>query len=211
MVYASRVAVEVNIAQTHREAARSPRGPVVVGGAGGVVAIALCLAATAGCGAQESRLTSPGLSEVRQEEERKPPAEASATAPWARAADVSTFRPVTPTPFVSHGHFDGRWTAELVASPEAASPYVDLRKTSAFPLRSVLLEKLRDRRTLAPGPWFAMEKRERGYYEAGGDWSYVVLDARGNLEQAGQIDACARCHAQGISDWVFGLPGDAPR
>ena len=48
--------------------------------------------------------------------------------------------------------------------------------------------------------------RERGSWDPKGDrWG----DAGGRLEDRGKLAACARCHAEGNADWVFGLPQDA--
>jgi hypothetical protein len=58
----------------------------------------------------------------------------------------------------------------------------------------------------APGPTFAMAKRDPGFFPQGGDWEYIVLGADGRLEDRGKLALCARCHAEGNADRVFGLP-----
>jgi len=61
----------------------------------------------------------------------------------------------------------------------------------------------------AAGPVFVMFKRDPGFFPQGGDWEYLVADKDGWIEDRGPLVTCARCHAEGNADWVFGLPVEA--
>jgi hypothetical protein len=111
---------------------------------------------------------------------------------------------------VSEGHFDGRWVADVLANDLAAPAYAKLPAQASFPQGSVVVQTHAERNGGEPGPVFAMVKREPGYYPAGGDWEYVVTRADGRLEDRGQLTLCARCHADGVSGWLFGLAPSAP-
>jgi hypothetical protein len=119
--------------------------------------------------------------------------------------DLQAVRPVGKA-FVSRGHFAGRWTAEIAVNETALPTYTHLTASSRFEVGSLLVKKHASTSSSAPGPTFAMLKRDPGFYSAGGDWEYVVLDAAGHLEDRGKLALCARCHAEGNADWTFGPP-----
>jgi hypothetical protein len=160
------------------------------------------------CGAQEPLPLLPGMSEPRVEHAASPTSDAGAVARWARAGEAATYPHVSRVSFPSHGHFEGRWIADLIASGGAAKAYAELGPRTRLAQGSVIIEQLREPGTLARGPWFVMEKREPGYFSAGGDFSYVVVSARGEVEDEGKLARCARCHAEGIGDSLFGVPAD---
>jgi hypothetical protein len=122
--------------------------------------------------------------------------------------DLQSVRPVGKE-FVSRGHFAGRWTVRVAVNDAAMQPYTNLAPSSQFGVGSVLVKKHVSTSSSAPGPIFAMAKRDPGFFPEGGDWEYVVIDADGRLEGRGKLAACARCHAEGNADRVFGLPQDA--
>ena len=122
--------------------------------------------------------------------------------------DLQAVRPVGKA-FVSRGHFAGRWPAEIAVNETALEPYTHLAASSRFSVGSVLVKKHASTSSSAPGPTFVMTKRDSGFYPEGGDWEYLVLDAEGRLEDRGKLALCARCHAEGNADWVFGLPSEA--
>jgi hypothetical protein len=138
------------------------------------------------------------------------PAARDAAAPWERFGELATFQSMGP-PFVSRGHFAGRWKVEVSANAAAADIYAKLTRSSQFPAGAVLAKKHAEKDTGAPGPVFAMVKHEAGFFREGGDWEYVVTDPEGRIEDRGPLPTCARCHAEGAADWVFGLPADASR
>jgi hypothetical protein len=174
------------------------------------VATALAIAALAGtsCRAGEPPLVNPGVSDVRPELASARLAAPDAGSQWDRSAELPSYRAAAKSAFPSQGHFTGRWTAELLVNEPAATAYAALSKSTAMPQGAILVEKLRDQRTGAAGPLFAMEKRESGYFPGGGDWKFVVTDAAGKVQDEGQIRLCARCHAEGLADFLFDLPPD---
>ena len=120
--------------------------------------------------------------------------------------DLQSVRPIGKA-FVSRGHFAGRWNAQVAVNETARATYTTLASSSRFAPGSWLVKK--HATASAPGPTFAMTKREPGFFPEGGDWEYVVLDAQGRLEDRGKLQLCARCHADGNADSVFGLPLEA--
>jgi hypothetical protein len=173
------------------------------------IALAIGLAfGLAGCSGKGPALVNPGVS-------RAPAANTSisrdvpdASPVWERIGELTDYRRMTREPFVSQGHFDGRWIADVFANNLAATPYVALPSATTLPQGSVVVQRHTERRGSTAGPVFAMIKREAGYFPAGGDWEYVVTLPDGRLEDRGQIQQCARCHAEGTSGWLFGLvPG----
>lgn len=135
-----------------------------------------------------------------------PPSEAGA--PVDPGFDLATVKPAG-KPFLSRGHFAGRWTAEVAANALAAPLYAELAPSTKFTVGSVLVKKHALASSSAPGPTFALVKREAGFFPEGGDWEYVALDAEGRVEDRGRLALCARCHAEASADWVFGLPPEA--
>jgi hypothetical protein len=124
---------------------------------------------------------------------------------WERIGEVAAYPRMAKEPFASQGHFDGRWIADVFANALAAPQYVKLPVATTFPQGSVIVQRHTERLGGSAGPLFAMVKREPGYYPAGGDWEYVVTHSDGRLEDRGQLQQCARCHAEGTSGWLFGL------
>ena len=124
---------------------------------------------------------------------------------WERWPELATYRAVG-MPFVSRGHFAGRWLVEVSVNSVAASSYERLTVGERFAEGSILVKKHKEKTSGALGPVFAMIKRETGFYPDGGDWEFVVTDPRGVVDQRGQLPSCARCHAEASTDWVFGQP-----
>jgi hypothetical protein len=122
--------------------------------------------------------------------------------------DLQSVRPIGKA-FLSRGHFAGRWTAEVSLNEIASQAYANLAGSTKFAVGSLLVKKHASTKSAAPATTFAMVKRDAGFFPEGGDWEYVVLDAEGRLEDRGKLAPCARCHAEGNADWVFGLPIEA--
>jgi hypothetical protein len=139
---------------------------------------------------------------------RASPSEKDAGALADSGIDLQSVRPVGKA-FVSRGHFAGRWTAEIAVNEAAKDVYVSLAPSSRFSVGSVLVKKHALTSSSAPGPTFAMAKRDPGFYPEGADWEFIVIDADGRLEDRGKLVLCARCHAEGNADSVFGLPEQA--
>jgi hypothetical protein len=162
----------------------------------------------AGCGHREPALSNPGMSTA------KPPAtsvaskERDASTRWEGMSELASFRP-TGQPFLSRGHFAGQWKAQVSTNAAAAAIYTGLVQASRFSVGSVLVTKHNKKDSGAAGPIFVMVKREPGFFQAGGDWEYIVTDSDGWIEDRGPLTLCARCHAEAVADWVFGLPLEA--
>src|SRR5262249_55840121 len=153
------------------------------------------LAGSAGCH-HEPRLALPGVSEVPPEAPSSARGSGDAGAPWERAAESAGYRRLVPRQFPSEGHFAGRWNAEIAGNESAESAFASLGPKSSAPVGAVIVERMFDRKTGAPGPVFAMEKEDAGYFAEGGDWKFVVATPALVLEDAGQLPLCARCHAE---------------
>jgi hypothetical protein len=163
---------------------------------------------SAGCGHREPALLNPGMSTAKPPATNVASKERDASTRWEGMNDLESFRPKG-QPFLSRGHFVGEWKAQVSTSSEAAPIYAGLVKASRFPVGSVLVIKHSRKDSGSPGPIFVMVKRETGFFQAGGDWEYIVTDSDGWIEDRGPLTVCARCHAEAVADWVFGLPAEA--
>jgi hypothetical protein len=174
--------------------------------AGGAAVLGL----VTGCGPREPPLTSPGTSTASAVGSSRSAGARDAAVQWERFAELATFKSMG-APFVSRGHFAGRWKVEVFANATASDLYPRLARSSQFAAGAVLAKKHAEKDSGAPGPVFAMVKREAGYFREGGDWEYVVTDPEGWIEDRGPLLPCARCHAEATADWVFGPPPGALR
>jgi hypothetical protein len=160
----------------------------------------------AGCGAKGPPLVNPGASAAPAFNASLSRETPDASPVWERIGEIASYRRLAKEPFPSQGHFDGRWTADVLANDLAAAAYLKLPAPAAtFAEGSIVAQAHTDRLTGSPGPVFAMVKREAGYYAAGGDWEYVVTLTDGRIEDRGQLAHCARCHADAPAGWLFGL------
>lgn len=159
-----------------------------------------------GCGASEPALLYPGLSDKPPAAPSRPLLDASPPTDWHKRSEASMA--ASARAFVSEGHMlGGRFHAEILTNEIAREPYGKLAPGQRLPLGSVIV--MRHREAEKPGPTFGMEKREPGYFPEGGDWHYVLIDAEGQAQEQGRLPLCARCHAEGASDWLFGPPHEA--
>jgi hypothetical protein len=174
-----------------------------------VLGEAAVLGLLAGCGPREPALVRPGVSTVSAAPFGGAAPARDSGSKWEGANEVAGYRSLG-KPFLSRGHFAGRWRAQISANPTAAETFAVLSPSSRFPTGSVLV-KAHLEADGAPGPIFAMVKRDAGYFPRGGDWEFVVTDRDGWVEDRGPLASCARCHAEAPADWVFGLPAEARR
>jgi hypothetical protein len=116
---------------------------------------------------------------------------------------------IAPT-FPARGHGTGEWNAQMRGNELAANAIATLRRGSAMPKGSVLVELHTDKKGGVPLDGFIMEKRELGYFPEGGDWDYSVVSVDGSVLKRGRLDFCARCHAEGSADFVFIRPATVP-
>lgn len=69
---------------------------------------------------------------------------------------------------------------------------------------ALLVESLSADRESPVTTHFVMKKRELGYFPAGADWEFLVVNGKGGVEARGQLVRCARCHAEAPRQFVFG-------
>jgi hypothetical protein len=164
----------------------------------------LALAET-GCSRGTAPIAHPGDSTesvpVTQSDAR--PKQTSAEARWERFDEIRRWPSVHEKPFASLGHLSARYSASVIVDPTAREAYLNLVTASSLPVGSVVAELHQDPRTGNQGPVFAMQKL------AEGRWEYLVVDPVGKVQQRGQLTLCQRCHAEGVADQLFGLPGSA--
>jgi hypothetical protein len=109
----------------------------------------------------------------------------------------------------SRGHGAASWTVELRGNPIAQQDFDRLVPGASMPADAQLVALHADRATGTELGWFVMHKQPPGYFPEGGDWEYLVVGVDGNVQAAGKLAACARCHAQAPADWVFPRPTQA--
>lgn len=124
---------------------------------------------------------------------------------WSRFAEVRRW-PAVGKPFENAGHAGAGSLAIVRVSPEARSAYEHLVRDSELAEGTVvaLFHELAPGR---PGPIYVMTK-------SAGGWLFETYRADGTkpAEPArGTADTCRRCHADGVADFLFGLPRGALR
>lgn len=183
-----------------------------------VLWIALIPVSTQACSPTTEPLRAPGRS-------NRPPGGATVPAKphvdagptrWERWPEVATYRLALPR--APSQHLAGDHDGEVLASVPAAA-YPDLGPTVALPPESVLVQRLYATGAAAPDVVFAMVRRASAPESSpspipstevavGGDptaaWEFLILDADGTIESRGQLEPCARCHAEAPHGGVFG-------
>jgi len=112
---------------------------------------------------------------------------------------------VARTPLAHGGHGNGPYAAEVRVNSQAQAGYLNLTAQSSLPLGSVVVQVQRDRSGKASDA-FAMEKNAS---DPAAPWIFTLLTSDGRVEQSGALPGCARCHAEGLGDFLFG-PVHAP-
>src|SRR5262245_20673180 len=97
------------------------------------------LGLVAACGPREPPLVSPGTSTANAIGTGSPPAARDAAVKWEGFAALGSYRAMG-KPFVSRGHFAGRWQAEVLVSQDASSTYAGLSRSSRFSAGAVLVK-----------------------------------------------------------------------
>jgi hypothetical protein len=128
------------------------------------------------------------------------PAPAPAKA-WPRLKEVETWAPLNTVPFLSRGHLPTPSYANVRVSPNARDAYATLVADTKLPDAALIALFHQNRDGSERGDIFVMEKQ-------GESWNFLALDRRG--APTGATEACARCHASGVADSVFGLPRARP-
>jgi hypothetical protein len=86
-------------------------------------------------------------------------------------------------------------------SPNAREAYATLVSGGSVPPGTLVAKLHEDRQDGAAGPIYAMNKLGEGR------WEFIVAEPTGELRERGQLARCVRCHAEGVADNLFGLPG----
>jgi hypothetical protein len=159
----------------------------------------IAASATFGCGPAQTPSPTPANTEPPANSARAHAAEARPQIRWTRFDEVKAWSPVSTRPFTSRGHGAGRYTVEVVVDAESRALYAALLPGTTLPDGSVLVALHHDPKLGRPGPIYVMEK-------IGGAWEFLVVTADGKLERRGELELCRRCHAEAVSDHVFGLP-----
>lgn len=147
-----------------------------------------------GCAAQ----VGPHHRRHRQELEQEPEAPPPKVEPWKSFGLLAGLESVG-EPRVS-GHRLGDEVGTIRINHEAAL----YGRGQNAPEGAMIVESLSSEVGAAPTAHFVMTKRRSGYFPAGGDWEYLVVNPEGGVIAGGQLPRCARCHAEATSDFVFG-------
>jgi hypothetical protein len=124
------------------------------------------------------------------------PAAPPARAVWDSYTEALHWPASNSAPFTSHGH-EPEQEVDLRVNDIAGGPYGALVADTVFPDGSVLSELPHS--STSRGLSYAMRKEAR-------EWSYFQLDAQGGVLASGALSLCAACHAQALTDRVFGPP-----
>jgi hypothetical protein len=105
---------------------------------------------------------------------------------------------------MSRGHFYTRFWIDVYAN-DAAQAVFSKSSRDPFAPGAMLVADEFERGVAGEtrGPTLVMEKRERGFDPANGDWRYVVVEASGRVAADGKVEACAACHVDAPRDHVF--------
>lgn len=97
----------------------------------------------------------------------------------------------------SGGHSGQPYVAEVhIDSIATMQSYQQLSTGSELPVGTTIVQLHQDKQGSA-GPIYVMEKLQTG-------WSFSELDPLGHLLREGALANCARCHAEGVADSLFG-------
>lgn len=105
--------------------------------------------------------------------------------------------------FVSQGHYAGTSLGRVRVSPDALVAYRNHTRGAELPVGTTLVMLHKSRSSGKLGRVHAMQKHAQG-------WNYYLLEKDGGVIEEGQLPRCARCHAEAVSDSVFGPPEPVP-
>ncbi len=88
---------------------------------------------------------------------------------------------------------------DVRVNPESRDAYIALLPGTTLADGTLIAAFHHDPRRGRPGPVYVMEK-------SGGAWRFSIVSPEGMVEQSGELELCRRCHAEAVSDHVFGLP-----
>jgi hypothetical protein len=105
---------------------------------------------------------------------------------------------------VSNGHAAGRFEVDVYANELGKEALA--KEHGEVPAGARFVEEHFERAGASAGKTAAimmLEKRERGFDAARGDWRYVVVGSTGELVKEGVIESCAGCHGDAPHDHLF--------
>lgn len=122
---------------------------------------------------------------------------------WPEFDHVATWPAVNHLAFISNGHAPGRYTAEVKVSPAEALRYRNLVHDTTFPVTTIVASFHTARLTESPGPIHVMQK------VTADSWEFLLLAPSGEIVLRERTGLCQRCHAEALSDHLFGAPRGA--
>ena len=178
----------------HRLARRRPSGALVLAALGLLTASA-ALGACSAAPPRTGRGRHPGGVST-------PPGVASAATepkqPFPELAEIASMQVVGE---LRSSHPVGELEAVIHANDGAAG--YGKRGRGPMAEGALLVESLSTERGAVPHLHYVMRRRAPGYFPAGGDWEFAVVNADGRVEAEGRLRLCARCHAEAQRDFLF--------
>jgi len=128
--------------------------------------------------------------------------------PWPRFAEARHW-PLVAAPFDNDGHVGEGALATVRVNPEARASYEHLMRDSELPDGAVVALFHRATAEGPDGSVYVMQK-------SGKIWNFFRLAPDGRPTDPPGIQGkvagrCARCHAEGVADGLFGIPRSAGR
>ena len=131
--------------------------------------------------------------------------QASLAPKWPEFDRVASWPKVNDVPFVSKGHAAERYDTDVRVSPDQALRYRDLVDGVRFPVGTIIAGFPNARLTHSAGPVSVMQKITQN------SWEFLLLRPSGEVVQRARAGLCQRCHAEALTDSLFGLPRAAVR
>ncbi len=118
-----------------------------------------------------------------------------------RLAELDALDSLTVAGEVRSAHPAGDFTGSIRVN-EAAKGYGRLGR-GPMPPGAVILQVLAPDAGAPAVLYYAMRRREPGYFSLGGDWEYLVAGPDGLIRAGGKLPLCARCHAEAPREHLF--------
>lgn len=168
-------------------------------------AVAVGLAIAIPSCATSNDLVAPGRSDAVPEapDKKLGAAPSGSAAIWEHASSIPSLVAIDDRQLPSRGHNPPYWSGVVKTSPTFSAGYTAFGPDTKVPEGAIVLEE-HVKQSGEGGPVFAMQKREKGFDEKGGDWEYFVMDRTGRIETRGVLPLCARCHGDAAGDHLFG-------
>lgn len=168
------------------------------------VALAQAAALLAGCSPPEPLPLNPGRSQrLAGGPTTAPTASAAPAMKWERWEEMSRWRVAVPRAPSQHLAADRE--AETLVN-DAALAYPNIGPTQSVEPGAILMQRIFSPGGEIPELFFAMVRRAA---PSSGDtsaasWDYVVITRDGLVAERGDVEVCARCHAEAPHNGLFG-------